>query len=212
MARNRFDNLEPERQEAILAAAAEEFAERGYSGASLNRVTEGAGISKGALYYYFDDKEDLFVTVVEVAVERTLADTGGLTPEELGPGDYWERVREYGLRSLELMSRDDWYIRLLLAFPRLRAEPEAHAAVRPALEWGRRYTKSILRRGQEVGVVRSDLPLDLLVEAAMAVDQAGDRWMLDHRDELGEEGLERLVAARIDLMRDMLDAENQGWE
>lgn len=212
MARNRFDNLEPERQEAILAAAAEEFAERGYAGASLNRVIEAAGISKGSLYYYFDDKEDLFATVVEVAVERTLAETGGLSVQDVGEGEYWERVRDFGLRSLELMYRDDWYVRLAMAFARLRDEPEAQAAVRPALDWGRRYTASILKRGQEVGAVRSDLPLALLVELTMAVDQAGDRWMMDHREELGEEGLRRLVAARIDLMRDMLDAENEGWK
>ena len=68
MARARFQKLSPEKQEAILAAAADEFAERGYGAASLNRIIERAGSSKGSLYYYFDDKADLLRTVVERAL------------------------------------------------------------------------------------------------------------------------------------------------
>lgn len=212
MARNRFDNLEPQRQEGILAAAAEEFSERGYAGASLSRIIDRAGISKGSLYYYFDDKEDLFATVVEVAVERLFADIGGLPLEEFTQETYWEGVRDFGMRSVDLMGSDAWYARMVIAFPRLRDEPEAQAAVRPALEWGRQYTRRFIERGQEVGAVRRDLPLDLLVEVTMAADQAGDRWMVDHRAEFDEEGLTALIEARIDLLRDMLDARNEGWE
>ena len=212
MARNRFDNLEPERQDAILAAAADEFAARGYAGASLNRIIEDAGISKGSLYYYFDDKEDLFVTVVQVAVERLLEEVGGLAVDELEASSYWETVREVGLRSIDLMSRDVWYVRLAMAFPRLRHESEARDAVRPALEWGREFTRRLLERGRSLGVVRRDLPLDLLVAVTMAGDDAGDRWMMEHREEFDERGVARLMEARIDLMRDMLDAKHEGWE
>ena len=45
----------------------------------------------------------------------------------------------------------------------------------------------------------------------MAVDEAGDRWMVEHLDEYQGDALSRLVEARVDLMRDMLDAENEGW-
>ena len=213
MARARFDNLEPERQEAILSAAAEEFAAHGYSGASLNRIIEAADISKGSLYYYFDDKADLFASVVEAAMERLFRVVEGFSLDELGRSDFWETVREVGLRSVDLMKEDTWDVRLALAFPRLREEPEAGEGVRPMLEWGRDFTEELLRRGRELQVVRRDLPLDLLVEVTMALDEAGDRWMVEHLDEYRDEAVFRqLVEGRIDLMRDMLDAENEGWE
>lgn len=212
MARNRFDNLEPERREGILAAAADEFSRRGYGGASLGRIIEAAGISKGSLYYYFDDKEDLFVTVVDVAVQRVFGEQGGLEPSELEAGEYWDRLRDFMVGSAELMRRDVWYARIARAFPRLRDEPEAQSAVRPALEWVRGYVRELLRRGQEVEVVRRDLPLELLVELTLAVDRAGDRWMAEHAEELPGEEHMRLMEARVDLLRDMLDAENEGWE
>lgn len=212
MARARFDNLEPERQEAILSTAADEFAAHGYTGASLNRIIEAAGISKGSLYYYFDDKADLFASVVEATMERLLKVMEGLSLDDLDRANFWEMVREVGLRSIDLMSEDVWYVRLAMAFPRLRDEPEAGAGVRPMLEWGRDFTRQLLTRGRELQVVRRDLPLDLLVEVTMAMDEAGDRWMMEHLDDYQGAALRELVEARIDLMRDMLDAQNEGWE
>lgn len=212
MARTRFENLEPERQERILGAAADEFAAYGYAGASLNRIIAAAGISKGSLYYYFDDKADLFASVVEVAKERLVKSVEGLSLDELTGADFWEVIREVGLRSVEVIREDAWYVRLGMAFPRLRQEPEAVEGVRPMLEWGRQLTTELLRRGRELGVVRRDLPLELLVVITMAADDAGDRWMADHLDEFPGEALTALVEARIDLTRDMLDAENEGWE
>jgi AcrR family transcriptional regulator len=211
MARNRFDNLQPERREAMLAVAAQEFAERGYAGASLGRIIEAAGISKGLLYYYFNDKKDLFVTTVEVAMERLLDEAGVFSIEELSASTYWDTLRRLGLQSVEMRSRDPWFVRLVLAFPRLREESEASEAVGPALEWARRFTERLLGRGQELGTVRRDLPLSLLVELTLAVDEAGDRWFAQHHREYDEAAVRKLVEARIDLARDMLDAEHEGW-
>ena len=213
MARARFDNLEPERQEAILAAAADEFAAHGYSGASLNRIIEAAGISKGSLYYYFDDKADLFASVVEAAMERLSRVMEGLSLDDLDRTNFWARVRQVGLRSIDLMKEDTWDVRLAMAFPRLRDEPEAGEGVRPMLEWSRDFTTSLLRRGRELQVVRRDLPLALLVEITLAADEAGDRWLVEHLDEYEDpDRLRKLMEARIDLLRDMLDAENEGWQ
>lgn len=212
MARARFDNLDPDRQEAILSAAADEFAAHGYAGASLNRVIEAAGISKGSLYYYFDDKADLFASVVEATMERLLVVVEGLSLDDLDRTNFWETVREVGLRSIDLMSEDVWYVRLAMAFPRLRDEPEAGVGVGPMLEWSRDFTRRLLSRGRDLHVVRRDLPLDLLVEVTMAADEAGDRWMIENLDQYQGEALRTLVEARIDLVRDMLDAENEGWK
>jgi AcrR family transcriptional regulator len=212
MARARFDNLDPARQEAILAAAGEEFAANGYSGASLNRIIEAAGISKGSLYYYFDDKGDLFASVIDETMDRLMGDIGGFALDRLDRTNYWESVRAFGLRSTALMSKDTWYVRLALAFPRLRDDPEAVSGVRAALDWSRRLTTDLLARGRELQVVRRDLPLGLLVEVTMAADEAGDRWMIERLDEYHGDKLTRLVEARIDMMRDMLDAKNEGWE
>ena len=54
-------------QATILAAARDEFAEHGLGGARMDRIAERAGLNKRLIYYYFDDKEQLFRAVLEQA-------------------------------------------------------------------------------------------------------------------------------------------------
>ena len=209
MARSRFHNLDPERREAILSAAAEEFSDRGYAATSISRILDRADLSKGSLYYYFDDKADLFATVVDEAVKRLLVEAGGFEPSSLTRESYWPTIRGFGERSVGMLEEPAWYGRIAAAFPRLRMEPEAVDAVRPALEWGRKWTRDVLSRGQELGVVRTDLPLELLVEITMAMDEAADRWQAEHAGDYTEADTRAVMYARMDLLRDALNAENE---
>jgi AcrR family transcriptional regulator len=212
MARPRFEKLHPGRQEEILAAAAEEFAARGYEGTSLNRIVERSGVSKGALYYYFEDKADLLATAAQRAVRRVLADSDFPSLESLTREDYWERVREVSRRSFRLLEVDTWYVRLMRAFWRLREEEAARRATAGVMDWSRDLTRAFLERGQELGTVRTDLPLELMLEMFLAADEAGDRWIMEQWDRLDEGGKAELLDARVDFTRDMLDARHMGWE
>jgi AcrR family transcriptional regulator len=64
-----FRNLPEEKRARVFAAAAAEFASRGYEAASMNALVGQAAISKGSLFVYFPTKLDLFDTVVTRAVK-----------------------------------------------------------------------------------------------------------------------------------------------
>ncbi|MEZ4415425.1 MAG: TetR/AcrR family transcriptional regulator [Gemmatimonadota bacterium] len=212
MPRPRFAELPAERQEALLGAAADEFVQQGYSLASVNRIIERAGISKGTLYYYFDDKEDLFGAVIEQALDRGMEAMGFPSPATLAAETYWESFRDMMRRSMDYLRGHEWYVRLLRAFHQFHLERPAAPAARRVLDQMSRYIHDILEGGQRLGVVRTDLPLPLLVEITLAVDAATDRWRLEHWDDFTHEERLRSGDAHIDLMRDMLHADNQGWE
>ena len=212
MAKNRFDNLDPERQEAILRAAGEEFTEKGFESASINRIILRSGMSKGSVYYYFEDKADLFATTLEQSVQRMMEEIGWFSLEVLGADEFWDALLELTHRSVEFVRRDDWWIKLSRAFHRLQREGGSSPATQRLLEVGRGWWRSLIERGQAVGVIRTDLPLDLLVEIVMGADQGGDAWMMEHWDEFSEEDFRQIVTARVDLLRDMLDKENEGWD
>jgi AcrR family transcriptional regulator len=57
---------------ALVDAAGEVFARRGFAGASLDEIAETAGFTRGAIYKNFDGKEDLFFAVRDHFNERTL--------------------------------------------------------------------------------------------------------------------------------------------
>ena len=56
----------PERREAILAAALEEFSASGFAATRLDDVAKRAGVAKGTIYLYFRDKESLFQELVRL--------------------------------------------------------------------------------------------------------------------------------------------------
>ena len=212
MARNRFDNLNPEKQEAILRAAGEEFAAKGFEAASINRIIQESGMSKGSVYYYFEDKGDLFATVVERGTQRIMAEIGWPALEVLGPDEFWDSILELSHRSVEFVQRDDWWIKIGRAYHSIRLEKGSSPSLVRLRDLGRGMWRAIIQRGQGLGVVRTDLPTELLVEITMGADEGGDRWMMQHWDNFSDEARRKIVDARVDLLRDMLDKENEGWE
>ena len=212
MARKRFSELEETRREGILEAAAVEFSARGYGGASVNRIIDQAGISKGSLYYYFEDKEDLFATVMEQALTRMKDGADLPPPEDLTADTFWNTFRDLMRRSVEFLKANESFLRLARSYYQLRLEAPASPAAQRVLEMGRNQWKMLLARGQELEVVRTDLPLELLVDVALSVNEAGGRWRLEHWDKYPDAERVAHADAQIDLIRDMLHAKNQGWE
>lgn len=68
----KFRRRPADRPAEILAAALEVFAERGFHSARLEEVAKRAGVSKGALYLYFETKADLFRAVVSDAISPNI--------------------------------------------------------------------------------------------------------------------------------------------
>jgi AcrR family transcriptional regulator len=57
-------------REQILSSAAQLFIEQGYYGLSMRQIAESVGVTKAALYYHFDDKESLFLAILEAYLKR----------------------------------------------------------------------------------------------------------------------------------------------
>lgn len=64
----RWQRRSEDRPREICAAALEVFAEKGFAAAKLDEIAQRSGVSKGTLYLYFDDKQDLFRAVVRSAI------------------------------------------------------------------------------------------------------------------------------------------------
>lgn len=78
----KFRRRPAERPGEIVAAALEVFAERGFAAARLEEVARRAGVSKGALYLYFETKEDLFRAVVKETIAPNLQQVASLASIE----------------------------------------------------------------------------------------------------------------------------------
>ncbi|MDX1435600.1 MAG: TetR/AcrR family transcriptional regulator [Anaerolineales bacterium] len=59
--------------QALFESAVAEFSAQGYDQASINTILKNAGMSKGQFYYHFENKEELYLALIEVLIEKKTA-------------------------------------------------------------------------------------------------------------------------------------------
>ena len=157
---------DPERTRArILEAARTEFARRGLGGARVDQITARAGSNKRMIYYYFGNKEALFLAALESAYEHIREAEQSLKLADLDPVEGMRRLVqftwEYYLAHPEfitlLNSENLHRARLLKKSKKVRA---LHSPLVAML-------KSLLERGRRAGVFRRGVdPVQLYISIA----------------------------------------------
>lgn len=160
------NHRDPQRtRQRILGAAQEEFSRYGLGGARVDRIAERAGANKRMLYYYFGDKEDLFLAVLEESYAQIRSAERALDLEHRDPREAVKRLVQftwrYYLEHPEFMT--------LLNSENLhkgrhvrnsKRVPEMHS---PLLE----TLRAILRRGETQGLFRKGIdPVQLYISIA----------------------------------------------
>lgn len=113
-----------ERRRQILDAAVNCFAEKGYYKATMDDVVREASLSKGALYWYFKDKRDLFQCLVEIWFTEILAQLSEVFASEGSAASKLHRIVEaikhHALARPELVRALLEYYTLAVRDPELR--------------------------------------------------------------------------------------------
>lgn len=111
-----------ERRDAILAAALDEFSERGFATARLDDVAKRAGVAKGTIYLHFRDKESLFEEIVRAMLIPVVGSVEALGLADLPMQTLAQRIVDLFLREIYETRRRD-VIRLVITearrFPKL---------------------------------------------------------------------------------------------
>jgi AcrR family transcriptional regulator len=143
------------RREAILAAALDEFAARGYEGARLDDVARRAGVAKGTIYLHFRDKEALFQELVRSVLNPLVAALEAVPQADLPVRVTVERITELFVREVYGTRRKD-VIRLILnEGPRFPALAEFY--YREVVARILAAIRSLMRRAIERGELTSDV-------------------------------------------------------
>jgi AcrR family transcriptional regulator len=153
-------------REAILAAAREAFAERGYDGASIRTIATGAGVDPALVHHYFGAKDQLFLAAMQLPVDPAV-----VLPQVLagGPDGVGERL-----------------IRTFLGVWDSPAGATAAALIRSMLshDWSARMvrefmTRQILRRvTRELGLDPAEAPLRTSLVASQILGLAMTRYIV----------------------------------
>lgn len=175
---SRFETLDSAQKARLLAAAQAEFSEHGYEDASLARIAAAAGISKGTIYYYFADRDDLYATIVLQLVEAvaTSGITRGFAPRR--EVDFWPALEALVHAGFELAKAHPEQMRALRSFHiSLRRNPSPR--FEPILKLMSAQFRRIVETGRRLGCVRTDVSVDMLIEFLQAADEVLDRSLHD---------------------------------
>jgi AcrR family transcriptional regulator len=144
----------------ILAIATEQFAAKGYSGARIDEIAARTDTSKRMIYYYFTDKQGLFVAVLEEAYRRIRSIESTLDLEHLPPLEALHRLVGF---TFDYQNANPDFIRLVMVenihdgahLARSRAIRDLNATAIDAV-------RTLYERGLAAGVFRPGLdPIDI---------------------------------------------------
>ncbi len=199
MANKRFYKLEIEKQALILNTALKEFMHMNFEAASINKISKKAGLSAGALYYYFDDKEDLFLTTIDDASKDII-----LAYDELillfKENGFWQGIEIIIKRRLEFA----------LEFPEKMAFIQRLILTKDHVERSSQNKilesfKMIFDYGYEHGYMKKHLPKELLFQVHLALIMSINKWGLDHiKSKEQIEGEKEMVKDYVEMIKNAI--------
>jgi len=158
-------------------------------------------MSKGAAYYYFEDKVDLFCTVVQYASESLQLVDQELDIAALTAENFWPTFAELHRLPLLRSYEQPWLFASLRVAGRMspsKLEREPLATLAKQL---RTWVMTIVKQGQEVGVIRSDISDELIFAWLQALDDASDQWLLARWKDLDRAAIAQVSDQTVDAMR-----------
>lgn len=181
---------------ALLEAALDEFSQRAFDEASLNRIIAAAGMNKGSFYYRFAGKLDLYLCMAEVIYRRKMAAFAQASAGESFPEDFFEQVRVLAATGLAFARQEPRYHALA---QRLLAETgSVRRAIKEAFpEAARDVLQPLVEAARSKGQFRPEFPDAFVKGIIELLGSQLDSLMPPDADAAG-------IAALVDHLLDML--------
>ncbi len=155
-----------QKRNQLLNAALDVFSVYGFSGASLDEIAQLANMHKSNIFYYYENKESLYVEVLTTVLQKWLAPLQNLE-SELEPT---EALTHYLIQKLE-SSRDQPKASRLFALEIIQGAPHILPILKgPLKKLFKRKTK-VIQTWQEQGKIAAEIDPELLIINIWAITQ-----------------------------------------
>ena len=183
----RYESMDSSLKERILDVSKQEFATHGYEGASYNQIIQKIGISKGSMYYYFENKEDLFITCFLDEAQSTGSFGFDYASFPLGDDEqiYWDSIKRISSKQWNDVLLHPLLMSLMRQLVSLGADHPIFRKLNAECEGLSEYgdLMAILEHGVQIGAIRDDVPLNVLIRMSTEYEV----WLMQ---ELQEERLD----------------------
>ena len=167
-----------DKREAILRAAIDTFAARGFFNAQVADVARSAGVAAGTVYLYFRGKDDLLISIFERTMKEAIAAGRASLSARTSPS---ERLRHIARLHLERLGRD----RKLAVVFQIELRQSTKFMERFSTTYLREYLgiiRDVIADGQTTGAFRKEINATLAAKMLFgALDEMATNWILSRR-------------------------------
>ncbi len=150
-----FFNLDSEKKNRIIEAAMEEFSNHNFEHAKLSHIVKAAGIPRGSMYQYFEDKEDLYFHIFELVKQRKMEYMTDLLPNP-DEKPFIVLFRELFTAGMRFSIENPRYVKM---FTRLMdSKGEIYdKLMRESMQYAIQFYINYIKEDQKKGLIRDDI-------------------------------------------------------
>lgn len=208
MPKDTFFNLPEDKRNLICQVAIAEFAAHSFAQASINRIVAGSGIAKGSFYQYFENKNDLFLYLVQLVEDEKL---NYLAPVVRNPEqhDFFRLLRELSRSGIQFAVVHPQYAEIskkLLASKGTSIYKEVREHIMP---FGLGFFETLLENAITKGEVRADIDTKMLTYMVTSMYALVIEYYLEHVDPEYDETMMDTIDQFLDFLRHGVGGKNR---
>ncbi|BEP29819.1 TetR/AcrR family transcriptional regulator [Helicovermis profundi] len=212
MPNSRFYKLDQEKKDLIIRTALKEFSIKSFNQASINQISKNAGLSAGNLYYYFENKEDLYMTVVDYLLITLEFELNNFTAS-LSKGYFWEVIKTWLLKKVMISIKDKDIGNFFSKLSQYNTSSEMSLIEKNIKAKVRNDFRSVFDIGVKKGAIRSDLPMDFLFTLHLNLVITTHQWIsanwnLFENNDMSTEEIKQFVDNAIELIKSAMQPIN----
>jgi AcrR family transcriptional regulator len=208
MPKDTFFNLNEEKQENIMRTAINEFSNHGFEKGNIGEIAKSAGVAKGSMYQYFENKKELFLYSVQWSIELFMKKYHKylvFTDKEINFFDYLYETS----KALIIQMRDERELVIFIQDVFLgKYKNLTDESMEYMTKVSDEYMLQYIRQGKENGYIRKDIDDKLLCIFAIGVSYKFKEYIMNKARILGEdiidepfEAYENELKSLIELMK-----------
>ncbi len=165
MVRIEDDKRRELKRKRIMQAALKVFSKKGYSPAALEEVAREAGIAKGTLYLYFQDKEDLFSSTILFVIDNLASFIQKNLDESMGPIETLERLAYSQLKFFS-QNRDFFGLtQTILSGNLLGDHKRLFESLKERIKDLTNFLTQVIEKGKDERLIRGDIETEEIVSS-----------------------------------------------
>lgn len=196
-----FFNLSQEKQEKVIRSAIGEFLKHGFEKANVGVIASQAGVAKGSIYQYFDNKKELFLYAVNWSMSLLLNKYQNNVIKNIDIFTYFYETAAPLMQMLREEREPAVFVQEVFLGRYAGVKDESIAAM---LKVADDYVLGLVRRGKENGTIRKDIDDETLVMFMIAVSMKLKENLLNKAKSAGDDiidgGFERYMGYIKDMM------------